>query len=78
MKKKIKYMNLFNALSASIFEDNLNNPYALDQLIVYGRRCMTDSNATDREVYLAVRETLDKKYLPLLDMLIIVYAPDYA
>ena len=31
-----------------------------------------------REVYLAVREALDKKYLPLLDMLIIVYAPDYA
>lgn len=78
MKKIIEYKNSFNMMSASIFEDNLNNPYALDQLLVYGRRCMKDANATDREVYLAVREALDEKYLPLLDMLVLIYAPKYA
>jgi len=38
MKKKTEYKNSFNMMSASIFEDNLNNPYALDQLLEYVRR----------------------------------------
>ena len=78
MKKRIKYQNYFNALSGSIFEDNISNPYALDQLIKYGRMCMDDPKATDKEVYQAVRQSLEPQYLPLLDLLVIVYAPDYA
>ena len=75
--KRIKYKSLFEALSSSIFEENYNNPYALDQLIKYGRECMSTPCATDEEVYQAIRQALDKKYLPLLDKMVIIYAPKW-
>ena len=75
--KRIKYENLFAILSSSIFEENYNNPFALDQLIKYGRDCMAAPGATDEEVYQAIRLSLDKKYLPMLDKLVIIYAPKW-
>lgn len=78
MKKKMKQKNLFTTLASSIFEENLNNPYALDQLMRYGRMCMEDSQVSEKEVYETIRQNLDSKYLPLLDMLVLLNAPDFA
>jgi len=78
MKKKMKQKNLFTTLASSIFEENLNNPYALDQLMRYGRMCMEDSHVSEKEVYETIRQNLDSKYLPLLDMLVLLNAPDFA
>ena len=77
LMKRIKYKGLFEVLSSSIFEDNYNNPFALDQLMKYGRECMASPDATDEEVYQAVRRALDRKYLPMLDVLVIINAPQY-